>query len=109
AVALAGGYALHRLHLGTPGSAAYVVSKAGAARLLSLAPLYPGPTDLVLFGGDFCNRLAMYTVLPGPCWQHQHMPPDASAPAYLASTLEHTPRRKRGPVEKLAASGRRAA
>lgn len=83
---LAGGYHARRLHNASFGTAAYVLSKAGAKWLLeNVEPV--DNVDEVIFGDQFCRTRKIITVLPAPCIQYENAEGMPYDPAVSASTI----------------------
>lgn len=88
------------------GTAAYVISKQAAARLLDLSEGFRDPVDEFLFseGSPHFAQLTVYQVIPAPCIPGKNMGLDKTEP-YLRSGLKADRvlrKRDRSLVEKLA-------
>lgn len=84
---LAGGYAAHPLLSQGIGTAAYVVTKAGASWLLSNAKPVNN-IDLVVFGELLGKGMEMLTLVPSPCIQYQLVDGLPRFPSIVSSTLD---------------------
>jgi glycosyl transferase family 25 len=83
------GYALYRLDWDTCGTAAYLISKKCAARLLAAARYYTLPIDNMLFNrmSPLYTGLTTFAAAPAACYQHAFWDGAAQGGGYLASSI----------------------
>jgi glycosyl transferase family 25 len=93
---------LHRMRSGAFGTAAYIVTPAGATKLLEQTPAYRHAIDLVMYF-DLVERLTIYALLPGLFCQSENAPHARDGGA-LVSEIAHlkAPKPRRTLLARLA-------
>ncbi len=97
------GRTLRRLGAEHLGSAGYLVSRAGAKKLLAQTRMLDRPIDQTLFGraAMFERRLAVYQLDPAVIVQ-DHLLPDAAARRAMPTTLQEPDRARLAEAARLA-------
>lgn len=95
-------HGLHRMRSGAFGTAAYIVTPAGATKLLAQTSTYRHAIDLVMYF-DLLERLTIYALLPGLFCQSENAPHARDGGA-LVSEIAHlkAPKPRRTLLERLA-------
>lgn len=86
------GRSVHRLRSAHLGSAAYIISRAGAEKALATVQAFDAPVDVAIFGKVAARGLATYQVVPALCRQS---PPSTETESTI-DVIRPKPPRQRG-------------